>query len=133
MFDKTTELTRLVLVAEHGNILGAAEQLGLSQPALSYTISLLEQRLGAALVERGAPVGAKDGSGSMPLHAAAEWGESSPVVLALVQAHGDAGVALDIRNNAGETAAELILENEDLRDTPAARALNPGDTGGHTE
>ena len=87
----------------------------------------------AALVERGAPVGAKDGSGSMPLHAAAEWGESSPVVLALVQAHGDAGVALDIRNNAGETAAELILENEDLRDTPAARALNPGDTGGHTE
>ena len=52
MFDKTTELTRLVLVAEHGNILGAAEQLGLSQPALSYTISLLEQRLGAPLFER---------------------------------------------------------------------------------
>ena len=52
MFNNVRDLTRFLAVAERGNILAAAEHLGLTQPALSYTITRVERRFGAALFER---------------------------------------------------------------------------------
>ena len=52
MFESLRDLTRFLAVAERGNILVAAEHLGLTQPTLSYTITRLERRFGAALFER---------------------------------------------------------------------------------
>lgn len=48
------KLTHLVTVARAGSVSRAAEQLHLSQPALSRSISLVEEQLGAAVFERGA-------------------------------------------------------------------------------
>lgn len=48
------QLERFVSVAEIGNIAAAAERLGLSQPALTRSIQLLEDTLGSLLFERGA-------------------------------------------------------------------------------
>src|SRR5690606_42104326 len=47
------ELTRsLLAVARHGTISQAAENIGLSQPALTRRLQQLEEHLGAPLVER---------------------------------------------------------------------------------
>lgn len=40
-------------VGRRGSLTAAASELGLSQPAVSYTVRMLEQQLGAALLERG--------------------------------------------------------------------------------
>lgn len=47
------ELEAFIAVAEHGNYSRAAEQLAISQPAISRRISLLEGDLGDVLLERG--------------------------------------------------------------------------------
>ena len=52
MFESLRDLTRFLAVAERGNILVAAEHLGLTQPTLSYTITRVERRFGATLFER---------------------------------------------------------------------------------
>ena len=52
MFDRRTDLTRFLAVAEAGKIYAAAEQIGLAQPALSRTIARLERTLGGRLFER---------------------------------------------------------------------------------
>ena len=52
MFHNKKDLTRFLAVAESGNVLAAAEQLGLTQPALSYAISMIEKRFGVPLFER---------------------------------------------------------------------------------
>lgn len=46
-------LLELLAVARHGSISGAAEALGLSQPALSQSIALLEREVGVRVMERG--------------------------------------------------------------------------------
>jgi DNA-binding transcriptional LysR family regulator len=45
-------LRLLVLVGEHGSLTAAAEELGVTQPAASKRISLLERRLGVPLLVR---------------------------------------------------------------------------------
>lgn len=45
-------LRTYALIIETGSFSGAAERLGLSQPAVSLQIRQLEQRLGLRLVER---------------------------------------------------------------------------------
>ncbi|MDR6954869.1 putative choline sulfate-utilization transcription factor [Ancylobacter sp. 3268] len=40
-------------VGRLGSLTAAAQELGLSQPAVSYTVRILEQQLGTALLERG--------------------------------------------------------------------------------
>lgn len=52
MFDNLQSLTRLVAVADHGTLHRAAEHLDLTQPAISRSIKLLEDRAGAPLFER---------------------------------------------------------------------------------
>ena len=52
MFDRRTDLTRFLAVADTGKIYTAAEQIGLAQPALSRTIARLERTLGGRLFER---------------------------------------------------------------------------------
>lgn len=47
-------LSLVLAIAEHGTFNRAAKALGISQPALSKKISLIERRLGAKLFERGA-------------------------------------------------------------------------------
>ena len=42
----------LLAVAEHGSFIAAADALGISQPALSNSIALLERRLGVRVLER---------------------------------------------------------------------------------
>ena len=46
-------LVQLAAVVEYGGVTQAAEQLGLSQPAVSRTLSVLEKRVGEALFEPG--------------------------------------------------------------------------------
>ena len=48
-----TQLRALVAVAEDGGFTGAAERLGMSQPAVSRAVAALERELGAALLSRG--------------------------------------------------------------------------------
>ena len=43
----------LLAVADHGSITAAADRIGVSQPALSRRIQLLEEHLGAELLARG--------------------------------------------------------------------------------
>lgn len=52
IFHNVRDLIRFLAVAERGNILVAADQLGMTQPALSYAISRVEKRFGAPLFER---------------------------------------------------------------------------------
>lgn len=49
---QSRKIIRFLAVAEHLNLTAAAAQLNISQPALSRSISQLEQRLGAPLLER---------------------------------------------------------------------------------
>ena len=46
------QLRQLICVARHGNITRAAEELGLSQPALSRSMQRLEEEFGRPLLER---------------------------------------------------------------------------------
>lgn len=48
-----TELTHLLLIAEHGTFTAAARAAHLSQPALSASVQRLEAEVGARLLERG--------------------------------------------------------------------------------
>ena len=52
MFERRSELEKLVAVAEAGKIVAAAHRLGMTQPALTRAIARLETRLGAPLFER---------------------------------------------------------------------------------
>ena len=52
MFERRTDLTSLLAVAETGKIVAAAERLAISQPALSRTVARLEARFGGRLFER---------------------------------------------------------------------------------
>lgn len=52
MFDNFEALTRLVAVVDHGTLHLAADHLGLTQPAITRSIKLLEARAGAPLFER---------------------------------------------------------------------------------
>jgi DNA-binding transcriptional LysR family regulator len=52
MRDTVTDLVAFLRVAREGNLIRAAAQLGVSQPALSRTIRKLEARLGVQLLTR---------------------------------------------------------------------------------
>ncbi|MCA1921036.1 LysR family transcriptional regulator [Buttiauxella noackiae] len=51
-FIKTSQLRILVAVARHGTLIGAAGELGLSQPGVTRSIKELESRLGVQLLVR---------------------------------------------------------------------------------
>ena len=52
MFDRRSDLVKLIAVADAGGILAAAERLAITQPALSRVIARLEARFGGRLFER---------------------------------------------------------------------------------
>ncbi len=52
MFERRTDLTRLLAVAETGRISAAAERSNITQPTLTRNIARLEHRLGSRLFER---------------------------------------------------------------------------------
>lgn len=52
MFEKRSDLIKFLTVAETGKILGAADRLGITQPALSRVIVRLEDQFGGRLFER---------------------------------------------------------------------------------
>lgn len=52
MIMELIEIEAFVAIAEHGSFTRAAEQIGVSQPAISRRIDLLETELGASLFER---------------------------------------------------------------------------------
>ena len=52
MFDKRHELAKFLAVADTGSILGAAEKIAISQPALSRIICKLEEQFKGKLFER---------------------------------------------------------------------------------
>ena len=52
MFDKRRDLLKFLVVAETGTILTAADKLSMTQPALSRTISKLEEQFQGQLFER---------------------------------------------------------------------------------
>ena len=58
MFEKRSNLVRLLAVAESGRIGAAAGRLGMTQPALTRIIARLERRFGGRLFER-LPVGVR--------------------------------------------------------------------------
>ena len=52
VFDRRSDLVKLIAVADAGGILAAAERLAITQPALSRVIARLELRFGGRLFER---------------------------------------------------------------------------------
>ena len=52
VFDRRSDLVKLIAVAEAGGILAAAERLAITQPALGRVIARLELRFGGRLFER---------------------------------------------------------------------------------
>ena len=52
MFERRSELEKVVAVAEAGKIVAAAHRLAMTQPALTRAIAALESRFGAPLFER---------------------------------------------------------------------------------
>lgn len=52
MFSNIDNLTRFVAVVDHGTVHKAAEQVGLTQPAITRSIKMLEAAAGAPLFER---------------------------------------------------------------------------------
>lgn len=49
---EANQIANLLAIAKHGSFTRAAEEKGISQPALSNSIALLEQRLGVRVLER---------------------------------------------------------------------------------
>jgi DNA-binding transcriptional LysR family regulator len=49
---EASQIANLLAIAEHGSFTRAAAEKGMSQPALSNSIALLEQRLGVKVLER---------------------------------------------------------------------------------
>ena len=78
------------------------------------------QAFAAALRAAGANPAARDESGETPLMYAAGYNKNTEVVQALL----DAGADATATNSGGETAWDLIQENEALKRSPAYRALN---------
>lgn len=52
MFEKRKDLLKFLVVAETGTILTAADKLSMTQPALSRTITRLEEQFKGQLFER---------------------------------------------------------------------------------
>ena len=52
MFERRSDLKKFLAVAETGTVLGAADRIAITQPALSRTIARLEATLGGKLFER---------------------------------------------------------------------------------
>ena len=52
MFDRRSDLVRLLAVADAGRIVTAADRLAMTQPALSRVVARLEREFGARLFER---------------------------------------------------------------------------------
>ncbi|MCY3596678.1 MAG: LysR family transcriptional regulator, partial [Rhodospirillales bacterium] len=52
MFEKRSDLNKLLVVAETGQILSAADKLAITQPALSRIVSKLEEQFRGRLFER---------------------------------------------------------------------------------
>ena len=52
MFEKRSDLKKLLAVAETGTVLGAADRIAITQPALSRAIARLETSFGGRLFER---------------------------------------------------------------------------------
>lgn len=52
MSENLDDLKAFIVVAQTGSFTKAAGQLGVSQSALSYTLKMLEQRLGVKLLNR---------------------------------------------------------------------------------
>ena len=52
MFERRSELEKILAVAEAGKIVAAADRLAMTQPALTRAIARLESRFGASLFER---------------------------------------------------------------------------------
>ena len=52
MFETRSEVEQLLAVAEAGRIVAAAQQLSMTQPALTRAIAKLEGRAGGRLFER---------------------------------------------------------------------------------
>ena len=52
MFERRSELEKILAVAEAGKIVAAADRLAMTQPALTRAIARLESRFGAPLFER---------------------------------------------------------------------------------
>lgn len=52
MFGNLKDLTRILAIAERGNVLAAARDLGVTQPALSHALARIERRFGGPLFER---------------------------------------------------------------------------------
>ena len=52
MFEKRSDLKKFLAVVETGTLLGAADRIAMTQPALSRTIARLEAALGGTLFER---------------------------------------------------------------------------------
>ena len=52
MFEKRSDLKKFLIVAETGTVLGAADRIAMTQPALSRAIARLEAAFGGKLFER---------------------------------------------------------------------------------
>lgn len=52
MFDRKSDIERFLTLAECGNAVVAARELGITHQAVSYTLSVLTRRAGAALLEK---------------------------------------------------------------------------------
>lgn len=102
------QLQALVLVIETGSFSAAAEQLGLSQPAVSLQVKELERRLGARLVERvGRRLGPTAAGVSLLDHARGIL-EAADQAVAAVQTHAE-GVLGTVRLGSGATACIHLL------------------------
>lgn len=116
MFERRTDLTRLVAVAEAGRIGIAADHANVTQPTLTRDIARLEARFGGRLFER-----LPDGVRPTPLgRTAIEHARR------ILRATGDAGRDIDAaRSGHGGVFRITATPCDSVPDCRVKRSLNP--------
>jgi DNA-binding transcriptional LysR family regulator len=114
-------LRLLVLVGEHGTLTAAAEELGVTQPAASKRISLLERRLGVPLLVRSRQGSRMTEAGEL----VAGWARR---VIAELDVLVDGAAALRRESSAHLAVAASLTLAEHLLPSwlGALRAMHPG-------
>lgn len=102
----TQSLRVFVCILDQGSLSAAARELGMTQPAVSNHLHLLEQKFGVALLSRGQPLRTTAAGERLEFHARRILEETRNLEMEMAREVGPRG---RLRVGASSTPAELLL------------------------